>query len=95
VTTLYYLVRKGRGAASARASIDALLRVFDIAPVDERVLRRAIALAWTDFEDAVCAAAAELAGCDAIVSRNAEDFVDSPVRVVDPATAVALTMAPS
>jgi predicted nucleic acid-binding protein len=94
VTTLYYLVRKSRGSASARASIDALLGIFDVAPVDERVLRRAVALAWTDFEDAVCAAAAELAGCDAIVSRNPGDFVGATVRVMDPATALALTTAP-
>ena len=40
-------------------------------------------LGWADFEDGVCAAAAELARCDAIVSRNAADFPASPVGVRD------------
>ena len=95
VTTLYYLVRKTRGPARARAAIDGLLGIFDVAPVGEEVLRRAIALGWSDFEDAVCAAAAETTGCDAIVNRNPADFSGSPVRVVDAATALAWLQAAS
>jgi predicted nucleic acid-binding protein len=60
-----------------------------VAPVDEKVLRRALSLGWTDFEDAVCASAAEVCGCDAIVTRDAKGFVDSPVRIIDPPTALA------
>jgi hypothetical protein len=59
VTTRYDLVRKGRGATAARTSIEGLLGAFDVAPVDERVLRHAVALGWAAFEDGVCAAAAD------------------------------------
>ena len=41
-----------------------------MAAVGEDVMRHALVLAWPDFEDAVCAAAAEAGGCDAIVTRD-------------------------
>jgi hypothetical protein len=50
--------------------------------------RRALALGWPDFEDAVCAAAAEAAGCQAIVTRDLDGFPASPLPVVDPAGAL-------
>jgi hypothetical protein len=30
-----------------------------------------------------------MCGCDAIVTRDTKGFVDSPVRIIDPATALA------
>jgi len=90
VTTLFYLVARRKGAPSARRAVGQLLTVFGVAEVDQAVLRRGLALSWTDFEDAVCAAAAEAAGCDLIVTRDPSGFRDSPVSAVDPATALAL-----
>jgi len=89
MTTIYYVIEKAKGAAIARQATEALLSVFRVAPVNERVLRRAVALGWKDFEDAVCAAAAESAGCDLIVSRDPNGFTESPVRVSEPAAALA------
>ena len=66
---------------------------FGVAPVNEAVLRRAIALGWLDLEDGVCAAAAEAAGCDIIATRDPAGFPDSPVRVSDPATVLAWPVA--
>ena len=54
------------------------------------ILRRALDLGWSDFEDAVCAAAAEATSCDLLVTRDAGGFKDSPVLVVDPVTALSL-----
>ena len=90
VTTLFYLAGRARGAAFARAAATELLAVAAVAPVDEAVLRRALALGWRDFEDAVCAAAAEGTSCDLVVTRDAGGFKDSPVLVVDPVTALSL-----
>ena len=73
----------------ARQTTDALLSVFDVAGVDAAVLNAALALNWTDFEDAVTAAAAKRAKCDALVTRNPSDFKRSPVRVLTPSEAVA------
>jgi len=53
-----------------------LLTVFRVAPVDDAVIGRALTLAWRDFEDAVCAAAADAAGCNAIVTRDPRGFAD-------------------
>jgi hypothetical protein len=43
-----------------------------------------VRLAFSDFEDAVTAAAASRAECDYIVTRNAKDFRNSPVRCLTP-----------
>jgi predicted nucleic acid-binding protein len=90
VTTLFYLLRQAKGAPTARRAVESVLSVFSVAPVDGGVLLRALSLGWTDFEDAVCAAAAEAVGCDLIVTRNPGDFRGSSVPVVDPATALSL-----
>jgi len=90
VTTVFYLVSRERGAAFARRVVSELLVVPSIAAVDEGVLRRALALAWPDFEDAVCAAAAEAVRCDILVTRDPKDFTDSPVLALDPPTALSL-----
>ncbi len=81
-------------AAIEQGEAEALLSVFDVAAVDGPVLNAALALKWTDFEDAVTAAGARRAKCDAIVTRNPHDFKGSPVRVLTPSEAVAWLAAP-
>ena len=88
-TTIHYLATRARGRAFARRTIDDLLRVFDVAAVDGAVIRKALSFEWPDFEDAVCAAAALASGSDTVVTRDPDGFPDSPIRVVDPETALA------
>lgn len=90
ITTIFYLVARHHDQRFASRVMDDLLLVPGIAPVDGPILRRALALGWPDFEDAVCAAAAEGAGCDTIISRDARGFVKSPVPALDPRAALAL-----
>jgi predicted nucleic acid-binding protein len=89
VTTIHYLNARATKAATARDTTTALLSVFSVAPVDQAVLGEATALGWSDFEDAVTAAAARAARCDALVTRNRADFRRSPVRVLTPEQAAA------
>jgi predicted nucleic acid-binding protein len=89
VTTLHYLNAKAVGGRMARETTDALLSVFEVAGVDDAVLNAANALNWTDFEDAVTAAAAKRARCEALVTRNPADFKGSAVRVLTPSEALA------
>ncbi|HEX8030239.1 MAG TPA: PIN domain-containing protein [Vicinamibacterales bacterium] len=89
VTTLHYLNAKAVGIRMATETTEALLSVFNVAPVDEAVLRAAVSLEWPDFEDAVTAAGARRAKCDALVTRNPRDFRNATVRVLAPAEAVA------
>lgn len=90
VTTIYYLAARERGSTFAARVIQDLLVVPAIAAVDGAVLRRALALGWPDFEDAVCAAAAEAAQCDLLVTRDPRGYRHSPVVAVDAPTALAL-----
>lgn len=88
VTTIFYLLEKAKGAAFARAGVEDLVRVFDVAPVTDEVVKRALTFAWPDFEDAVCAAAAEASDCDALVTRDPAGYPDPPLPVIDPAAAL-------
>jgi len=89
VTTVHYLNARAVGARRARQTTEALLSVFDVAAVDATVLSAALALGWRDFEDAVTAAAARRAKCDALVTRNPRDFKGSPIQVLAPPEAAA------
>jgi predicted nucleic acid-binding protein len=74
VTSIFCLLERACNAAFAREGVERLIGVFAVAPVDDHVVRRALALAWPDFEDAVCAAAAEASGCDALVTRDPDGY---------------------
>jgi predicted nucleic acid-binding protein len=93
VTTLHYLLSKSQDSEVAHSGCAALLTVFEPAAVDAIVLREAQAMGWPDFEDAVTAAAARAAGCDAIVTRDAAGFAGAALPVLVPAEAVALIRA--
>jgi hypothetical protein len=90
VTTLFYLLARERGAAFARRVVTGVVGTFGVAAVDGGVIWRALALAWPDFEDAVCAAAAEAAGCEAIVTGDPKGFPEASLPVLSPESAVAL-----
>ena len=95
ITTIYYLARRARGRPFARRVVEDLLSVFRTARLDEPVLRRALALSLPDFEDAVCAASAAGAGCDAIATRDPAGFEKAPLPVLDPAAALAWLAGPA
>jgi predicted nucleic acid-binding protein len=84
VTTIHYLVRKEMGNVKARRIVSAMLRVFGVATVDSAVVQEALQLPFSNFEDAVTAAAARLAGCECIVTRDPKGFRGSPVRSLTP-----------
>jgi predicted nucleic acid-binding protein len=54
------------------------------ATVSDAEIRRAIALDWGDFEDAVQYAAGERLAVDYIVTRNPTDFTAAALPVVTP-----------
>jgi predicted nucleic acid-binding protein len=89
LTTVHYLNEREVGGRVARETTEALLSVFEVAAVDEGVLRAALGLGWKDFEDAVTAAAAQRARCSAVITRNPADFKRSPIKVMAPAEAAA------
>lgn len=90
VTTVFYVAARARDARFARRVLQDILTVAAVAPVDGAVLARAFTLPCPDFEDAVCLAAAEAAGCAMLVTRDPAGYRGAALPIVDPGTAVAL-----
>ena len=93
VTTLHYLAARAASPAFARRCVADVLTVFAVAPVDAKVLSDALALEFTDFEDAVCAAAASANQCQAIVTRDRRGFKKARLPALTPAEALAIVLA--
>lgn len=87
VTTVYYVVEKTRDERTARQAVSDLLDILTVVPPTDAVLRRALSLPMTDFEDAVQVACALKVGADYIVTRNRRDFEGVDVSA-EPAGAV-------
>lgn len=90
ITTLSYLLGKHLGTKRSRAVMLDLLKLVSVAPVDEGLLLKALALGWPDFEDAVQAVTAVEIGAQYLVTRNPRHFKGSTVAVVTPAAWVRL-----
>ncbi|MDX1655012.1 MAG: PIN domain-containing protein [Candidatus Competibacteraceae bacterium] len=84
VTTLHYLAVKAVGQRQARQHIGQLLRLFQVAPVNRMVLESALALEFSDFEDAVLHEAGRLVGVQAIVTRDSAGFARASLAVHSP-----------
>ena len=83
ITTLFYLVSAVKGAQTARERVEALLSLFEIAAVNRRVLDRASASGFADFEDAVLHEAARGAGAGG-VTRNESDVGEASLSIYTP-----------
>jgi len=84
VTTLSYLLAKKLGQRASLVSIEKLLSLTEVAPVNEAVLPAALAAGGKDFEDSVLIASAELVGADGIVTRDVHGFTKSSLPVYAP-----------
>ena len=85
ITDLYYIIqRELKCKTTALTLIKNLIKNIDIAAVTGSEIRRAIALDWGDFEDAVQYAAGEGVAVDYIVTRNISDFTSVDLPVVTP-----------
>jgi len=90
VTTVHYLAAKALDRVRARAGVERLLRILEVAPVNRAVLEAASESRFDDFEDGVIHAAGQGAGMDAIVTRNPADFRHAMLPVYSPAELVAI-----
>ncbi|MBW4426199.1 MAG: PIN domain-containing protein [Nostoc desertorum CM1-VF14] len=85
VTDVYYLVaRQTKSAEVAIAAVTQLLALMEICAVDLGVLKQAITLGLTDFEDAVQVASAMKLALEAIITRDVDGFTGSPILVLSP-----------
>ncbi len=84
VPTVDYLLGQALPPKEARAALQRLLDLFEIAPVNRPVLEQALRSGISDFEDAVIEQSARLVSADAITTRNLTDFEKSSVTAFDP-----------
>ena len=84
VTTVDYLLAGALGKPMARTQVLRLLKTFDIAAVNRRVLQDAAESKLKDFEDAVIAESAKASGITTIITRNGKDFLGCGLNVYSP-----------
>ncbi len=90
ITTTDYLLTQSLPTAKARDAIRKLITLFEIATVNRPVIERALGSKIIDFEDAVLVAAGQMAGVDAVITKNSKDFAGSALKVFDPDEFLAL-----
>lgn len=83
LTDIFYISRRyTRSVEQARQAISELLTAMMICPVDRVVLESAFNSGLADFEDAVQIFSAVNQGSEAIVTRDAQGFLSSPIPVL-------------
>ncbi len=84
VTTLFYLIQKGKSSAEARATITNLLQFLKISPVDQNTIEQSLNLDYRDFEDAVQMMSAVQCRADYLITRNIKDYQPALLPVIQP-----------
>ena len=85
ITTLsYFLLKEKKDKNKAADIISALLDMFNIIPIDEKILREALFSPVKDYEDAVIEVSSVKNSIDYIISRNLGDFKSARVQTCTP-----------
>ena len=83
LTDIFYISRRHtRSIEQARQAVSETLAAMMICPVDRVVLESALNSGLADFEDAVQIFSAVAQGLEAIVTRDAQGFLSSPIPVL-------------
>lgn len=81
---IFYIARKIIGDDNAKQAISDLLVAVDICPLSHAVLANALALPFSDYEDAVQHASAVASNLDVIITRNLGDYKNATLPVFAP-----------
>jgi predicted nucleic acid-binding protein len=84
LTTLFYLIKKDRGIADAKALITNLLQFIKVASVDQTTIEQALNLNYPDFDDAVQMMCAVQCKVNCLVTRNIKDYQPALLPVMQP-----------
>ena len=82
--TVFYVARKSKGKAAALKFLNETVAWATVASVNHKDALQSLALSFTDYEDAMQAAAAAACTADLIITRNLVDFKTSPVQAMAP-----------
>lgn len=94
VTNIYYILRKLGSDPMARCFLRAILEYLSIGAVDHKTIDSALESKFLDFEDGVQHYCAINNQCDAILTRNINDYQFSEIQVMTPKEFIALYQSP-
>ena len=81
---IYYIIRKMRGTDAAMSMMTMLRDTFTPVPLDGQILNQAVDAKFSDFEDAIQYFSARRADAECLLTRNADHFPASGLRVLSP-----------
>ena len=81
---LVYVMRRELNAEAIEQTLRILMLIFRFAELNEWDLLKAAEARWTDYEDALQAAAADRIHADYLITRNEKDFSESNVPALSP-----------
>ncbi|NEO58265.1 MAG: putative toxin-antitoxin system toxin component, PIN family [Okeania sp. SIO3B5] len=83
LTNIFYIARKQtKSIEKAREAVSMTLALMEICDVNRNILETAFATNLRDFEDAVQLVCAYAENVDAIITRNADDFVGASLPIL-------------
>lgn len=88
---IHHLTSRSLGNRSAKRHTEVLLQLFNIAPINQHVLARALSMNFEDFEVAVLHEAAREVGAKGILTRDASRFRGSSLPVFTPQELLTMT----
>jgi predicted nucleic acid-binding protein len=83
-TDIFYISRKKQGSALVKQALSELLRLLEVCTVDRKIIEIALTSNISDLEDAVQLACAMNENLDAIITRDLQGFVNSPITILSP-----------
>ena len=90
IPNIVYILRKELDAKKTKEIIDRIGLIFTFDDLRAEDLKKAAALEYTDYEDALQSVCAERIKADYIVTRNIKDFSDSSVPAMSPMDFIAI-----
>ncbi len=84
ILNIVYIMRKELDAQKTREVIEKLQLIFVVADLKSEDIKRALAMNFLDFEDALQSASALRVKADYIITRNIKDFTSSRVPAIKP-----------
>jgi len=85
IADAYYIIRKSlKDPSAARDAIAALLQLVSACDTTASDISAALTLAVADFEDAILASTAKHEKAEYIITRDEQDFRNSPVPAISP-----------
>ncbi|MDB5139200.1 MAG: hypothetical protein JWR12_1116 [Mucilaginibacter sp.] len=82
INNLYYFIARDRDKQIAKQSLNILIDICKVLPVDESVVKLALESEFNDFEDALQYFTAIEFNCEKIITRNLKHYKKSTIPVL-------------